>query len=56
MVINLNREDIEKAIEKYVKEEVIGYGRTGEYEIKITQGKSASAKVELVKIIPDISE
>ena len=56
MIVELNRDDIAKAIEKYVTEEVLGYGKKGEYEIKITQGKSASAKVEMTKIITDISE
>ena len=56
MVINLNREEIEKAILAYVQEELLGYGKKSEYTIKITQGKSASAKVELTKNVPDISE
>jgi len=56
LVINLTRDDLEKAIIKYVKEDILGYGRTGEFELKVTQGKSASAKVDLVKIIPNIEE
>ena len=56
MVINLDRSDIEKAIAKYVVEEVLGYGRKGEFDIKVTQGKAASAKVELTKAAVDIAE
>ena len=56
MILEMNREDLNKAILKYVKEEIIGYGKLSEYDIKITQGKSASAKVELVRVVQDISE
>ena len=56
MVIMLSRDDMEKAVMKYVKEEILGYSRNGEYEIKVTQGKSASAKVELTKTVPNIEE
>lgn len=56
MIINLGRDDIEKAIANYVRDEILGYGKKGEYELKITQGKSAVAKVELKRIVVDISE
>ena len=55
MVIELNRDDIEKAIRKYVKEEVIGYGK-GESNIIVTQAKSAKATVKIVEIEVDISK
>ena len=55
MVIELNREDIEKAIRKYVKEEVLGYGK-GDSNITVTQAKSAKASVKVEKVEVDISE
>ena len=49
MVVNLSRADLEKAIKKYVKDEVLGYTVGNNIEMIVTQGKSATAKVELVE-------
>ena len=56
MVIELNRADIESAIKKYVEEEIIGYGKKGEFTYEVTQAKSAKATVTLVAKVVDISE
>ena len=56
MVINLGRDDIEKAILDYVKKDILAYGITDTFEVSVTQGKSASAKVEFKKLIPNIEE
>ena len=56
MIVELNREDIEKAIRNYIKDEVLGYGKKSEFDIEITQAKSAKATVKLVANVPDISE
>ncbi len=45
--IKLGREEIEEAIEVYVKTKVLSYGNQDDYEIKITQGKAASATITL---------
>ena len=55
MVITLSREDIEKAILDYVRKDILAYSVTDTFEVSVTQGKSASAKVEFKKLIP-ISE
>ena len=60
MVVNLSREDIEKAIRNYIKDEVLSHQNKDVYDMKIVQGKSASAKVELIKITtpvtPEVTE
>ena len=50
MVIELSREEIEKAILAYIKSEVIQYGAADTYDIKITQGKQAKANVTMTEI------
>jgi len=57
MVIELNRDDIEKAIINYVNDEILGcrVGK-GESNITVTQAKSAKASVKVVKVEVDISE
>lgn len=49
MEIILNREDIAKAITKYVKEEILGHSRCrgNDCKIVVTQGGSAKAKVTI---------
>ncbi len=49
MVVELSRTDIEKAIKKYVKDEILGY-REQDKEMTVVQGKSASARVTIGNI------
>lgn len=56
MVIELNREDIEKAIRNYVKDEILGYSKKDQFNIEITQAKTAKATIKLVANVTDISE
>ena len=56
MIIELNREDIEKAIRNYVKDEILGYSKKDQFNIEITQAKTAKATIKLVANVTDISE
>ena len=46
MVIELTRDDIAKAIESYVRSEILDY-RFKEMEVVVTQGKAARATVSI---------
>ena len=52
VVIELGRDEIEAAINMYVKDKVLSYANKDDFELKIVQGKSASAKVTLLPVEP----
>ena len=48
ITINLTREEIEQAIVKYAEDNILGYAILKKNTVKVTQGKSAVAKIILV--------
>ena len=46
--INLTREEIEDAIVAYAKDKILAYGLLKDNDIKVSQGKSASATILIV--------